>query len=181
MALLPSDGEKVKLYRILPWLHFSGALLVVVFNALFSAVHSPLGQEISAGESPGFAWIRANITVCMGFGLVYLIVVCWIQLRQMRQSPFVDNRWLPFLVCLQVISVAAIALLLFFQQTDFLPLVYAVLLISILIQGIIALRPLGLPDVDHQTVASQKPAVNAKLFFILLFIFGAAISFLDPS
>jgi arylsulfatase A-like enzyme len=182
MALLPSDSEKVKLYRILPWLHFWGALLVVVFNALFSAVHSPLGQEISAGESPGFAWIRANITLCMGLVLAYLILVCWIQLRQIRRSSsFVDNRLLPVLVCLQVIGVAAIALLLFFQQTDFLPLVFTVLLISILIQGIIAFRRPGSLDFDHQPVMPPKPVVNAGLFFILLFIFGAAIAFLDPS
>ncbi len=165
MSLLPSDGEKIRIYRILPWLHFSGALLVVVFNALFSAVHSPLGQEISAGESPGFAWIRANITTCIGFGLVYLVLVCWIQLRQMRQSSFGDNRLLPFLVCLQVLSVAAIALMLFFQQTDFLPLVYAVLLISILIQGVIAFRRLGLPDFDHQSLMFTKARGKCEPFF----------------
>jgi hypothetical protein len=163
MALLPSDSEKVKLYRILPWLHFWGALLVVVFNALFSAVHSPLGQEISAGESPGFAWIRANITLCMGLVLAYLILVCWIQLRQNRRSSsFVDNRLLPVLVCLQVIG-------------------DTVLLMVILIQSIIASRRPGILDFDHQPVMPPKPAVNAKLFFILLFIMGAAIAFLDPS
>ena len=81
---------KIRIDRILPWLHFSGALLVVVLSALFSAVYSTLGQEISAGESPGFAWLRATITTGMGFGLVYLILVCWIQLRQMRQSSFAD-------------------------------------------------------------------------------------------
>ena len=181
MSLLPTDVEKTRIDRILPWLHFAGALLVVIVSALFSAVHSPLGQEISAGESPGFAWIRANITTCTGFGLVYLVLVCWIQLRQMRQSSFVGNKWLPFLVCLQVLGVAAIALMLFFKQTDFLPLVYAVLMISILIQGVIAFRRLGLPDFDHQAVMLQKPAANVSLFFILLFIFGAAISLLDPS
>ncbi len=181
MSFLPSNGEKTRRYRVLPWLHFSAAILVVVTNALFSAVHSPLGQEISAGESPGFAWIRANITPCVGIGLVYLILICWIQLRQMRQSSFGADRWLPFWVCLQVLSIAAIALLLFSQQTDFLPLVYAVLLISILIQGIIAFRRLGLPNFDHQPLTFQKPAVNAGLFLILLFIFGAAISLLDPS
>ena len=181
MSFRPSDGEKLRIYRILPWLHFSGALLVVVFNALFAAVHSPLGQEISAGESPGFSWIQANITTCAGFGLVYLVLVCWIQLRQMRQSSFGDNKLLPFLVCLQILGVAAIALMLFFNRTDLLPLVNAVLLISILIQGVIAFRCLGSPDFDPPAVMLQKPAANASLFFILLFIVGAVISFLDPS
>ena len=157
MSILPSDGEKTRRCRILPWLHFSAAILVVVTNALFSAVHSPLGQEISAGESPGFAWIRANITM-YGIWPGLSNLMCWIQLRQMRQSSLVANRWLPFLICLQVLGIAAIALLLFSQQTDFLPLVYAVLLISILIQGIIAFRRLGLPDLDHQPLTFQKPA-----------------------
>jgi len=181
MTLPPSNGEKIRIGRTLPWLHFAGALLVVVLTALFSAVHSPLGQEISAGESPGFAWMRANITTSMGLGLVYLILVCWIQLRQIRHSSITDTRLLSFLVCLQILSVAAIALLLFIQQTDFLSLVYAVLLISTLIQGIIAFRRIGLPGFDYQSVMLQRPGVNAGLFFILLFIFGAVISFLDPS
>ena len=137
---------KIRIDRILPWLHFTGALLVVVLSALFSAVYSTLGQEISAGESPGFAWIRANITTGMGFGLVYLILVCWIQLRQMRQSSFADRRLLPFLVCLQVLGVAANALMLFSRQTDFLPLVCTVLLISSLIQGFLPSGVLAYPN-----------------------------------
>jgi len=181
MSLPPSDGWKIRIYRILPWLHFLGALLVVIVSALISAVHSPLGQEISAGESPGFAWIRAHITICTGFGLAYLVLVCWVQLRQMRQSSFVDNQLLPIWVCLQIFGVAAIALMLFFKTTDFLPWVCAVLLISILIQGIIAFRQLGSSDFDHPSVMLQKPSANLSLFLILLFLFGAVISFFDPS
>ena len=66
MFFLPSYGEKKGINGLLPWLHFFAAFLILVFNALFSAARSPLGQEISAGESPGFAWIRVNITTCMG-------------------------------------------------------------------------------------------------------------------
>jgi hypothetical protein len=92
MIFFPSNGERTGFYWILTWLHFVGAFVIVVLNALYSAVESPLGREISAGESPDFAWIRANITTCIGLGLVYLIVVIWIQLRQMRQLPFVFRR-----------------------------------------------------------------------------------------
>jgi len=181
MPFVRSDGSKIKLDHILPWLHFSGALLIVVLNALFSAIQSPLGQEISAGESPGFAWFRSHITTCMGFGLVYLILVCWIQLRQMRQSSSVVNKLLPLLVCLELLGVAAIALLLFSHQTDLVSLGYTVLMISILIQGVIAFGRPDLPDFYHQALMSQKPAANARRFIILLFFFGAGISFLDPS
>ena len=181
MPFLPSNSEKISNYRILPWLYFLGALLVVFLNAAFSAVHSPLGQEISAGESPGFAWLRSNITICIGFGLVYVVVVCWLQLRQMQQSSFGESRLVSLLLCLQVLSIAAIALLLFFRQTGLLSLFYAVLLISFLIQGVIAFRRRGFADVDFQSMITQNSAGNVSLFLILLFIFGAVISLLDPS
>jgi hypothetical protein len=181
MPLPPLDSEKLRSSRILPWLYFLGALLVVFLNAAFSAVHSPLGQEISAGESPGFAWLRTNITTCSGFGLVYVVVVCWLQLRQIRQSSFGDSRLVSVLVCLQFLSVAVIALLLFFRQTSLLSLFYAVLLISFLIQGVIAYRRLGFAKVERQSLISKQPGLNAGLFLMLLFILGAAISLLDPS
>jgi arylsulfatase A-like enzyme len=180
MFLLPSGGGKKGIDRLLPWLHLLGALLVVVFSALFSAVHSPLGQEISAGESPGFAWIRANITTCMGFSLVYLILVIWLQLRQMQRSNL-TARLLPLLLCLELFSIAAIALLLFSQHTKFLPLVQFVLLISLLLQGVFTLSFRRAPKIDQQAALFKKSEANAGLFLILLFVFGAAITFLQPS
>ncbi len=165
---------------ILSWLHFLGAVLVVGLTALFSAVHSSLGQEISAGESPGFAWVRANIIPCMGFVLVYLILVCRLQIKQIRQSPL-SFRMLPLLVCIEMAGIGLIALLLFFQQTNFLPLVLTVLLVSILFQGLLSFWRPGLPGPDPESMVFQKPTANAGLFLILLFAMGAAISFLDPS
>ena len=153
---------------------------MVVFSALFSAVHSPLGQEISAGESPGFAWIRANITTCMGFSLVYLILVIWLQLRQMQRYNL-TTRLLPLLLCLELPSIAVIALLLFSQHIKFLPLVQFVLLISLLLQGVFALSFRRVTRIDQQTALFKKSEANAGLFLILLFVFGAAITFLQPS
>ena len=181
MSFIPSGSGKVSGYWILPWLHFLAALLVVVLNALFSAVHSPLGQEISAGESPGFAWIRAHITIFLGFGLAYLVLVSWLQLRQMRLASFVKYRLLPVVICLQILSIAVSALLLFFQQTEVAPFVFAVLLISILVQMVMAFRPPVLPDWDQHALMIRMPAATAGIFLILLFFFGAVISFLDPS
>ncbi len=165
---------------ILSWLHFLGAVLVVGLTALFSAVHSPLGQEISAGESPGFAWVRANIIPCMGFVLVYLILVCRLQIKQLRQSPLAF-RMLPLLVCIEMAGIGLIALLLFFQRTNFLPWVLTVVLVSILFQGLLSFWRPGLPGPDQNSIGFQKPTANAGLFLILLFAIGAAISFLDPS
>jgi hypothetical protein len=49
MSSIPSRIETITTSRILTWLHILGAALVVVVTALYGAVHSPLGQEISAG------------------------------------------------------------------------------------------------------------------------------------
>jgi len=165
---------------IMPWLHILGAALVVVVTGLFAAVHSPLGLEISAGESPGFAWIRANIMPAMGVVLVYLILVCRLQINQVRpSSPYF--RILPWLVCIEVAAIATIAILLFSQRTGFLPLVLTVLLVSILFQGLLSfLRP-GRSEIDPESTAFPTPTANAGIFLVLLFVMGAAISFLDPS
>jgi len=128
--------------RILPWLHILGAALVVVLTAFLAAVHSPLGQEISAGESPGFDWIRANIIPCIGFALAYLILICWLQIKHLRQSP-PAFRMLPLLICIEVAGIALVALLLYCQRTNFLPLVLTVLLVSLLLQ---VLNTLWRPD-----------------------------------
>jgi hypothetical protein len=98
----------------------------------------------------------------------------------LRQS-FVQNRLLTFSVCLEVLGIAAITLLLFFQQSDFVQLGNTVLLISILTQWAISLRSPRLNDSQNQLQLLEQPTANAKLFFLLLFIFGAGISFLDPS
>ena len=177
---MPQSFPRNKSSRIsllLPWLHLLGAVLVVAITALFSAVHSPLGQEISAGESPGFAWVRANIIPCLGFVLVYLILVCRLQIKQIRKLP--QSFWtLPLLVCIEVAGIALIALLFFFQRTNFLPLVLSVLLVSILFQGLLSFWR---PGLESELIGFQEPTANAGLFLILLFVSGAAISFLDPS
>lgn len=164
----------------MPWLHFLGAALVVAITAFFSAVHSPLGHEISAGESPGFAWIRANIIPCIGFALVYLILVCWLLIQQIRRArPAL--RMMSLLICIQVVGIALVTLLLFFQRTNSLSLVLTVLLISLLLQGADTFWRSGRFEYDRQSVVSQKGSANAGLFLVLLFVVGATISYLDPS
>ncbi len=169
-----------KYTKILPWLHILGAALVAVLTGLFSAVHSPLGQEISAGESPGFAWIGANLSSILGFILAYLVFVCWLQINRMRQSP-PSAKILSILVCADVAGIALVALLVFFQQVDFLPLVLTVLLVSLLLQALIGFWRSDLFEADRPSVLSRKYSTNTGLFLVLLFVMGAAISFLDPS
>ena len=61
MNLFSAKNLSLRSSRILPWLHFIGAILVFVLLSVFAVTHSELGNEISAGESAGFAWISSNI------------------------------------------------------------------------------------------------------------------------
>lgn len=180
MSSIPSRIETISLSRILPGLNILGAALVVVLTGLFSAVQSPLGQEISAGESPGFDWVGANIIPCIGFLLVYLILVCWLQIKHLRQSALAF-RLVPLLICIEVAGIALIALLLFFQRTNFLPLVLSVLLVALLLKALIGLWRSDIVETDRSFVLSPNSSANTGLFLILLFVIGAAISVLDPS
>jgi len=169
-----------KYIKMLPAFNLLGAALIVVLSVLFSAVNSPLGQEISAGESPGFAWIRANIITCVGFVLVYLILVCWLQIKHQRQTaPIV--RILPLLICTEVAGIALISFLLYIRQTDFMPLVLSILLVALLLQTLFNIWYSNLIETDRQSIVSEKYSTNIGLFLILLFAIGALISFLDPS
>jgi len=167
--------------RILPWLHIAGAIAIVVLNALYSAVHSELGREISAGESPGFAWIRANIHICMAVGVIYLIAVCRLQISRLAQLVTAYARLLKVFVGLEVLSIAATVMLMFYQRVDILPLVQTVLLISVLIQGIITFWYAEQIEFDGRPGYFQAPERSAGRFLFFLFLFGAAVAYLDPS
>jgi len=165
---------------VLRWLNILGATLVVVSTGLFAAVHSPLGRQISAGESPGFAWIGANITFLMGFVLAYLALVCRLQIRQMRQLPQ-PAKMLPLLICIEVVGIAVVALLMYFQSTKFLSLAVTFLLISLLLQALYILWRSD-PSEDHrQSVVSGPYSTSSGLFLVLLFAIGAALAIFDPS
>ncbi len=173
-------NKSSRISSLLPWLHILGAAIVVGVTALYSAVHSPLGQEISAGESPGFDWVRANIVSCIAFALIYLIWVCWLQIKNLRQSAPATRIW-PLLVCIEVVGLTLIVLLPFFQRSEFLPLVLTTLLVSLLLQALFGLRPSDLIEKDRQSILSWKYSTDTGIFLVLLFVMGAAISFLDPS
>ena len=153
---------------------------MVVSTGLFAAVHSPLGRQISAGESPGFAWFGANITFLMGCVLAYLIMVCRLQIRQMRQISQ-PAKMLPLLICIEVIGIAVVTPLMYFQSTKFLSLAATVLLISLLLQALYIMWRSD-PSGDHRRSAvSGTYSTSSGLFLVLLFTAGAVLSILDPS
>jgi hypothetical protein len=175
------DKNKSAPYQILPWLHCVGALVVVVCNALFSAIHSTLGREISAGESPGFSWIRDNIITCMAIGLAYLFWVGWIQLRHVRQSSDTASRWLPLLISLEILGIGVIGMSIVFVQPAYLLPVSTVLMISILAQGFIAFRYAGQYVIEQHSLNFQQKSENTGIFLLLLFMIGASVSIIEPS
>jgi len=180
MSLPVSRSKSSKIPWLLPGLHILGAALVVVSTGLFSAVHSPMGQWISTGESPGFAWIGVNINSLMGFVLVYSVFVCWLQINRARASR-PSYRLLTFLICAEVVGIALVALLLFLQRTNLLPLILSVLLAVLLLQALIGLWRSDIVGTDRSLVLSPNYSANTGLFLVILFAMGAAISFLDPS
>ncbi len=167
--------------RILPWLHLLGAIAVVVLHALYSAAHSELGREISAGESPGFAWIRANIHIGMAVGVIYLITVCRLQIPRLPHLATAYARLLKVVVGLEVLCIAATVILMFYQRFDILPLVQTGLLISVLIQGIITFWCAERIEFDGRPEFFQTPARGAGWFLLFLFLFGTVVALLDPS
>jgi hypothetical protein len=171
----------LKLSKILPWLHLLGAIAVVILHALYSAVHSELGREISAGESPGFAWIRANIHIGMALGVIYLVIVCGFQILRLPYFTTACARWLKVFVGLEVLSIAAAGMLMFYQRFEILPLVQTGLLISVLIQGIITFWCAERMEFDGRPEFFQTPERGAGRFLLFLFLFGTVVAFLDPS
>jgi arylsulfatase A-like enzyme len=181
MIFNSTDSKKTTFHQALPLLHCIGALLVVILSALFTAINSSLGREISTGESPGFSWIRANIIICMGVGLVYLFLVGWIQIRRMRPTLHGTDRWLLLFVFLEVLCISTFGLSVFLEQTGYLLAASSVLMASILAQGFLTFGHPGVPDIGQQSFYVQQSAANTVSFLLLLFIFGAAVSYFEPS
>ena len=181
MNLLSEKKSLLEPSRILPGLHFLGAILVFVLISLFTAIHSELGNEISAGESSGFAWISANIINFLWMGLVYLVFVSGLQYRQKQRGPRDFPLMITVLVWIQLLSIAFIALTLFYAWFALLPVGHTVLLVSILLQGVLAWDQNELPGSKACIALLQKPERSLGLFLVLVFSCGAVIVFVDPT
>jgi len=181
MNLFSKKNISPRSSQILPWLHFIGAILVFVLISLFTATHSELGKEISVGESPGFAWISANIIKLFWIGLTYLVFVFWFQYRQSRLTSLHFPRVIAVLVCIELLSLAIITIALFYAWYVFLPAVHTVLLIAILLQGVYALNHNGFLGLEPCITLMQKPERNMGLFLVFLFFFGVVLIFVDPT
>jgi len=181
MIFFSTKNLSLKPFRLLPWLHFFGAILVFVLISLFTAIHSELGNEISAGESPGFAWIGANIINLLWMGLTYLVVVCWFQYRQSGFTSRYFLRVITVLSGIEFLSITTIAVALFCAWYVLLPTATTLLLGTILLQGMLALSHNKFPGIEPCIMLLKKPEKNIGLFLTFLFFFGAMLVFIDPT
>jgi hypothetical protein len=168
------------LSKTLPWLHFTGACLVFVLLYLFTAIHSQLGQEISAGESPGFAWLGMHIFVFMGLAGVYLILVGGLQHTWIRLNHDHYTGALKIPVGIQFLSAGLLALAVFNGWTNLISALTFLLLAAILMQGYAVLWYQQVNKSDDPFRLRQRES-HTLLFLVLLFFLNVIVAQLDPS
>ena len=122
-------------YQTLPWLHFAGACLAFMLVYLFTAIHSQLGREISAGESPGFAWLGQNIVLFMGLAAGYVIAVGVLQRGWIRSNYSYTVAGLKLAARIQFLAIGILALGIFYGWSFIISAIGFLLLVSILAQG----------------------------------------------
>jgi hypothetical protein len=159
-----------RLYKTLPWLHFSGACLVFVLIYLFTAIHSQLGHEISAGESPGFAWLGQHIFIFMGLAVGFLIAVGGLQHDWMRSNYNHTAAALKIAVFIQFLAVGLLALAVFNGWSHIISAIGFLLLASILMQGYAVLWYQKLKNGEDTNRLRQRES-HVLLFLVLLFGF----------
>jgi hypothetical protein len=169
-----------RLYETLPWLHFTGACLVFVLIYLFTAIHSQLGHEISAGESPGFAWLGEHIFIFMGLAVGYLIVVGGLQRDWIRSNYNHYAGALKITVRIQFLCVGLLALAVFNGWNNIISAARFLLLASILMQGYAVLWYQKFKNSDDPHRLRQRES-HALLFLVLLFGLNVMVAQLDPS
>jgi len=169
-----------KITKSLPWLHIGGAFLIFVLVYLFAAVHSQLGQEISAGESPGFAFLTEHLFVFMSLALGYLIVVGALQQSWIRCEATAKAATLKLSARSQFVCVVIVALAIWKGWSHFASVAAFVLLLSILMQAYIVLW--------YQQVRSRETPQRLRyteshglLFLALLFLINVIVTRLDPA
>ena len=169
------------LLGILPWLHFMGAICVFVLIGLFTAVHSEMGHAISAGESPVFDWFRDNIGILLCLCLAFLIFISMLQLFEIRFLRSSHRKTIEILVTIEYITLPILAACLFYRQPIIISISHIVLLVSILLQGILAIQEDANDKTDTRSLLPGKSESRTGLFLFLLFFIGALLAYIDPS
>jgi len=166
---------------LLPWLHFFSLVSVFMVMSLTLAVHSDLGAAISPGESPGFAWIRDHIDLCLGLLLLGRCLVCAAQYSMVRYATSRSGRMLQTAVSIEVIGLAALALIGFKGDADLLSTASTPYVILILLQAVLALNLSGFFK-SLQLKTPQLPSQRSIWTLMAwLFLLGGVVAYLEPS
>jgi glucan phosphoethanolaminetransferase (alkaline phosphatase superfamily) len=169
-----------RLSQTLPWLHFAGACLVFVLLYLFTAIHSQLGQEISAGESPGFAWLGIHIFVFMGLAGIYLILVGGLQHAWIRFNHGHYTGALKIPAGIQFLCVGLLAPAVFNGWRNLISALTFLLLAAILMQGYAVLWYQQFNNSGDPYRLRQRES-HTLLFLVLVFFLNVIVAQLDPS
>jgi glucan phosphoethanolaminetransferase (alkaline phosphatase superfamily) len=169
-----------RLFNTLPWLHFTGACLVFLLFYIFTAIHSQLGYEISAGESPGFAWLGKHISIFMALALGYLIFVGWLQHLWMRAHFGNYVRPLKIANLIQFVSIGILTLAVYHGWNNLKSALPFILLASIFLQGYTIFWYQQFQN-NSDTYRLQQKETHPLLFLILLLFLNVIIAQLDPS
>jgi arylsulfatase A-like enzyme len=168
-----------KLSKFLPWLHFCGVCLVFVLVYLFVAIRSQLGGEISAGESPGFAFFGEHLFILMVLGAGYLIAISGVQFLWLRSSAIPHAGALNIAAGIQFLCMGILTSALLKDWTHLVSAVAFFVLAAILVQGYMVLWVQRLPqkDISHR-LGQREP--HLWLFLLLLFMVNVIMAQLDP-
>ena len=169
-----------KLSKSLPWLHFCGACLFFVLIYFFAAYHSHLGREISAGESPGFAFLGEHLFTLMGLAAGYLIAIGTCQYLWLRSGAIPHAGALNISASIQFLCLGVLASSLSKGWTFLISAIAFVGLASILAQGYMVL---GFQKLHKKEISYRLGPRESRvwLFLVLLFIVNVIVAQLDPS
>jgi hypothetical protein len=170
-----------QLNRITPWLTFSSAILIFVLVSILTATQSELANQISTGESPGFAWVRDHIAILMGGGLTFLILVFLIQQLGIRSENETYRGGIKSLVWIECLGVLILTVTFYLQLTSLYSPAHSFLLLAILLQGVLTLRRDELPEKISDFIPLHQQQKGTLLFVVLIFLIGVGFTLFDPT
>ncbi len=168
------------LTKFLPWLHFFGACLFFVLIYFFAAFHSQLGQEISAGESPGFALVGQHLFALLGLAAGYLLTIAGCQYLWLRARTIPHAAAFKVAAAVQFIGMGILAWTIVSGWVHFTSVIAILVLASILVQGYMVLwsQRANKKNIPYRLRQTES---HVWLFLVLLFIVNVIVAQLDPS
>ncbi|MGE5254219.1 MAG: sulfatase-like hydrolase/transferase, partial [Planctomycetaceae bacterium] len=181
MSPLSIATRPSRILSIAPWLQLLGSVQMWVIISVFTVIHSPLGKEITPGESPGLAWAGDHRAVLLFFSLGYLFIALGLQHLAIRRSHLSYPPGIVPLVSLEGAGIAVLAVAFFHPQEDLWQWGHLLLPVSLLLQALLVWGPSAMGQPDQSPHVLPRAGRGTYLFLLLLFVIAAAQAFGDPS